>query len=475
MKAILLTLLFISVEGLFAATMTIKINNLPQNHPWEEPVYIAGDFNSWNPGSEAHKLTLNEDNTYSITLSGTGKINFKFTRGSWAKVEKGANCTELANRTSTFGSIQEYTAQVVLWADLCGGNHSAQPNVSILSDTFYIPQLDRNRRIWVYLPPEYDASQQKYPVIYMHDGQNLFDAFYSFAGEWEIDETLNKLFNENGQKCIIVGIDNGGTHRINEYSPWINPTYGGGEGDNYARFLVESLKPHIDSLFRTLPEREYTGIMGSSMGALISFYTGIKYQEIFSKIGIFSPSFWFSPQCYTFAAQTPKTENMKLYFLAGGQENGVTGHCIRMMDTLAKAGFTEEEMLLKTVPNGQHSEWFWRQEFRPAFEWLFSQSTGLENDKKGTGFVSPLFPNPTSGLVYIRSDRGFSGEDTEKNALLKSLTGHFIHTLPFHKNDEILTFDLSAYPDGLYILSQQFSCRQESRLVVKNSIFNSLR
>jgi len=472
MKLWIVPLFILSLNSLFAATVTITVSDLPQNHPWDEQVYVAGDFNNWNPGSEAHRLTYNDNNSYSITLTGTGKINFKFTRGSWAKVEKGANCAELANRTFTYGASQEYTAQVVLWADLCGGTHTAQSNVSILSDTFYIPQLDRNRRIWVYLPPEYDTSQQKYPVIYMHDGQNLFDAFYSFAGEWEIDETLNKLFNENGQKCIVVGIDNGGTHRINEYSPWNNPTYGGGEGDSYTRFLVETLKPHIDSLFRTLPERENTGIMGSSMGALISFYAGIKYQEIFSKIGIFSPSFWFSPQCYTFAAQTPKTQNMKLYFLAGGQESGVIGHCNRMMDTLSTAGYADDEMLLKTVPNGQHSEWFWRQEFRPAVEWLFTQNTGLEHNKKSSGSIRPLFPNPTSGMVYIKADQRFNDEISGRNAVLKSVTGHFSQQLPVQKNDEILTFDLSAYPDRLYILSLQFTGGQESRLVVKNSGFN---
>jgi len=472
MKFRFFILLLFPANLLLAGSVTITINSLPSNHPWDEPVYIAGDFNNWNPGSEAYKLTLNGNNTYTITLNGTGKINFKFTRGSWDKVEKGVNCVELSNRTFTYGSNQNYTAQILHWADKCGGSHTAQANVSVLTDSFFMPQLNRFRRIWIYVPPDYSNSQKRYPVLYMQDGQNLFDAFYSFAGEWEVDETINKIFDEGGQPCIVVGIDNGGAHRINEYSPWVNPNYGGGEGHLYARFLVETLKPHIDSLFRTLPERENTGIMGSSMGALISFYAGIKYQEIFSKIGIFSPSFWFSPQCYTFAAQTPKTQDMKLYFLAGGQESGVIGHCNRMMDTLSTAGYADDEMLLKTVPNGQHSEWFWRQEFRPAFEWLFTQNTGLEHDKKSSGSIRPLFPNPTSGMVYIKSDQSFSNEISGRNAVLKSVTGQFNHQLPIQKNDEILTFDLSAYPDGLYILSLQFTGGQESRLVVKNSGFN---
>jgi predicted alpha/beta superfamily hydrolase len=306
----------------------------------------------------------------------------------------------------------------------------------------------------------------------MQDGQNLFDAFYSFAGEWEIDETLNKLFTENGQACIVIGIDNSGTYRIKEYSPWVNPTYGGGEGHLYARFLTETLKPKVDSLFRTLPDRENTGIMGSSLGALISFYTGLKYQHIFSKIGIFSPSFWFSPECYTFASQTPGTQGMKLYFLAGGQENGVSEHCIRMMDTLSKAGYPEDEMRLKTVPNGQHSEWFWRQEFRSAFEWLFPKPTGLDENSKSSGFIKPLFPNPTSGLVYIKSDYSSNDEISYSRAMLKSVSGTFNGQIPVQMSEGLLTMDLSGIPDGMYVLSLRFSGGTESRLVIKSKGLN---
>lgn len=472
MKGILISLLSVYAHFLFSATVTITIQHLPQNHPWEESVYIAGDFNNWNPGSEAHKMTLNDNNTYSITLTGTGKINFKFTRGSWAKVEKGTNCAELANRTFTYGNSETYTAQVVLWADKCGGTHTAQSNVSILTDSFYMPQLNRYRRIWVCLPPDYNTSQKRYPVLYMHDGQNLFDAFYSFAGEWEIDETLNKLFAENGQACIVIGIDNHGAYRIKEYSPWINPAYGGGEGHLYARFLTETLKPRVDSLFRTLPDRENTAIMGSSLGALISFYTGLKYPHIFSKIGIFSPSFWFSPECYSFASQTPRTQGMKLYFLAGGQESGVSDHCMRMMDTLSTAGYPEEEMRLKTVANGQHSEWFWRQEFRPAFEWLFPQTTGLNEKSKSSGFIKPLFPNPTTGLVYIKADHPFDDEIEKSRAMLKSVTGAFTGQIPVQMSEGLLTMDLSGIPDGMYVLSLGFSGGTESRLVIKNNGLN---
>ncbi len=106
----------------------------------------------------------------------------------------------------------------------------------------------------------------------MQDGQSLFDDITSYVGEWHIDETLNTLYDEGVKVPIVMGIDNGGTDRINEYSPWVNSQYGGGEGDEYISFLDETLKPYIDEHNRTLPDRASTGIMGSSPRAVISHY-----------------------------------------------------------------------------------------------------------------------------------------------------------------------------------------------------------
>ena len=160
-----------------------------------------------------------------------------------------------------------------------------------------MPQLGvTGRRIWVYLPPGYDTTDLRYPVLYMHDGQNLFDPRSSYCGEWGVDKALDALFRKNKTKgAITVGVDNGGLERWNEYSPW-----GGADGtgrcngDKYARFIVDELKPLIDNQFRTLPGRENTGVAGSSLGAIISFYISLKHPGVFSRAGLFSPSFWFA-------------------------------------------------------------------------------------------------------------------------------------------------------------------------------------
>ena len=134
------------------------------------------------------------------------------------------------------------------------------------------PQLGNRRDLLVYLPPSYHRTTRRYPVIYMHDGQNLFDHATSYAGEWGVDETMEMLAHTEGLEAIIVVIPTAGPQRLAEYTPFHDGRLGGGRGDDYLAFIVDTVKPLIDGNFRTLPNRRYTGIMGSSLGGLISLY-----------------------------------------------------------------------------------------------------------------------------------------------------------------------------------------------------------
>jgi len=278
------------------------------------------------------------------------------------------------------GSADTLEVTILSWEDTGGTNHTAAENVVVMDEEFYMPQFNRYRRIWLYLPPDYETSGKDYPVLYMHDGQNLFDAATSFAGEWEVDETLNDLFADGKDVPIVVGIDNGGGDRIDEYTPWPNQNYGGGDGDLYTQFIVETLKPYIDENYRTKPDRENTGVMGSSLGGLISHYISIKYQDVFSMSGIFSPSYWFNDSVYDFTFNTGKLHDMNLYIMGGSAESGgLVDEMMAMTDTLMAAGFQEDEMALKVVPGGQHNEALWRQEFGDAYNWLFlDNSSGTD-------------------------------------------------------------------------------------------------
>ncbi len=377
---------------------TFVINSLPDYTPEEDIIYIAGDFTGWNPGDPNFTLSKNVNGKWQITLNqseGT-VIQFKYTRGSWETVEKGAQGEELPNRSYTFPSTPDTVYFDILnWADNGGGGggSTAADNVHIVDDQFYMPQLERNRRVWIYLPPDYETSDLHYPVLYMHDGQNLFDNQTSFAGEWEIDESLNELADQGINVPIVGGIDNGGSQRINEYSPWVNNTYGGGDGEAYIEFLTNTLKPFVDENYRTLTDRDNTGIMGSSMGGFISHYASLEYPEIFSKTGIFSPAYWISDSVWDFTTQSGKQYPGRFYLLIGSDESSTAVSQMWMMsDTLLSMGYINDEVTAKEIPGGQHNELFWRNQFKEAYQWLFSDfANSIDN---GIIETISLYPNP---------------------------------------------------------------------------------
>jgi len=163
-------------------------------------------------------------------------------------------------------------------------------------ENLYSPQLNNRRDLLVYLPPSYFKRKQRYPVIYMHDGQNLFDEVTSFAGEWHVDSTMETLSGE-GVEAIVVGIPNMGPQRLDEYSPFRDVRLNNRRhGDKYLGFIIDTIKPLVDRDFRTRPERAATGILGSSLGGLISLYAFFQYPNTFGFVGALSPSLWFANQ-----------------------------------------------------------------------------------------------------------------------------------------------------------------------------------
>ncbi|MBT8272390.1 MAG: DUF4968 domain-containing protein, partial [Bacteroidia bacterium] len=367
---------FLSFCQSIVGQVTFVINELPIDHDYTNSIYISGDFEGWSGGSEAYKLTR-KDNTYSITLDVNNDVFlYKFTRGSWETVERTAEGDNTENRIYKRSSGEDTVyVKIVNWkkrTDSTEGKSTAAKNVTILSENFDIPELDRSRRIWMYLPPDYYTSGEDYPVLYIHDGQNVFDALTSYAGEWGVDETLNRLFRSHNFKLIVVGIDNGGEKRMNEYSPWENHRFGEAEGGAYVNFIAKTLKPHIDDNFRTLKDSKNTGIMGSSMGGLISHYAALKYPNIFGKAGVFSPSFWYSEQSFDFTAQHLDKSDLKMYFLVGGKEGeSMVPDMTRMVDLMKQGGYGNEQIKKKIVEEGIHNEKFWQDEFEEAILWLF--------------------------------------------------------------------------------------------------------
>ena len=253
---------------------------------------------------------------------------------------------------------------------------TAQPNVHVLPQKLKMPGLDRERTVRVYLPPGYEKSNKRYPVLYMHDGQNLFDAATSYSGEWGVDETLNELAKTKGLELIVVGVDNGGADRIHELNAWDNAKFGKGEGRQYMDFVVGTVKPYVDKHYRTKPGRGDTAVMGSSMGGLISQYAIEQYPGVFSKAGIFSPAYWLAePAVFDFAKAQPPRKDARLYFYAGGKEgDSMLPDMQRMIELLRAQGHPQNRLDVVVDAEARHHESAWRAQFARAVLWLFDRN-----------------------------------------------------------------------------------------------------
>jgi predicted alpha/beta superfamily hydrolase len=350
-------------------TVRVEIKSLPSYHPSGSDIYAAGSFNGWNPQDKNYRFQRTDNGDYYIDLKlADGKYEYKITRGGWDKGEckKGGGFVE--NHVLIVPGESTLRLNIEEWADRFPSKprvSTANKNVHILDTAFVIPQLQRVRRIWIYLPDGYAGSADHYPVLYMHDGQNVFDDATSFSGEWGVDECLDTM----KKKCIVVAIDNGGNKRINEYCPYDMEKFGKGEGDAYVDFLAKTLKPFIDKNYRTLKEKENTFIAGSSMGGIISMYAILKYPDVFGGAGVFSPAFWVGPKIFDDIKAKGKNVNGKIYFYAGGQE-GET-----MVPDMQKAydlmnEISRSKMTTVIRDGGKHNEQRWRIEFPAFYEWI---------------------------------------------------------------------------------------------------------
>jgi predicted alpha/beta superfamily hydrolase len=251
------------------------------------------------------------------------------------------------------------------------------------------PQLANRRDIYVYLPPSYDHSDARYPVIYMHDGQNLFDHLISYVGEWQVDETMEALSQE-GVEAIVVGIPNKGKRRLDEYGPFRDERLKvGGSGDAYLAFIVETVKPLIDRDFRTLTAREHTGIMGSSMGGLISLYAFFRHAETFGFAGVMSPSLWFAQGAIFPFVQAATTEAGKIHLDIGTYEGPdmsdrhhlpptyVGRHILslrQMRDLLIQKGYRDGvDINYEEAPEAVHNEMAWARRLPGALRFLLAE------------------------------------------------------------------------------------------------------
>jgi predicted alpha/beta superfamily hydrolase len=279
-----------------------------------------------------------------------------------------------------------------MWHPYSAPQHSVVGDLRVWHD-LYSPQLDNQRDVFVWLPPDYEMDTRRYPVIYMHDGLNLFDKSTSYSGEWEVDETMTALSQE-GLNAIIVGLPNMKEKRGLEYSPYPFRAYDGsaviGQGDAYIRFIVETVKPLIDESFRTRPEAAVTGIAGSSMGGLISLYGFLAYPQVFGLCGAFSTAYWFGDNGLLATTHTVARAEGRVYLDVGTREGetlkgwaNLSGeqadlaYCEgvgELRDALIAAGYRLGENLMYVEAEGApHREVAWAARLPDAMRFLLAK------------------------------------------------------------------------------------------------------
>ncbi|MBU6160535.1 MAG: hypothetical protein KGO50_05395 [Myxococcales bacterium] len=366
-----------------AGQLTLMVGDIPASTPASAVVHVAGEFNGWT-----HQPMLrNEEGNWEIRipLGTAGDVwSYKFTQGNW-ETEEGGYSGVGSDRTLVVPASAEVIAhQIRYWETESNPASTIWGNVTIIPD-FNIPQLGRTGIVRVYTPSNYETSTGRYPVVYMQDGQNVFDrASAGFGVEWQVDETISRLSLEGRMPPVmVVAVDNG-AERACDYSPFPNAL--GCEGrpgrlNAYLEFVVEVLKPWVDEEYRTLPAREHTAIIGSSRGGLVSVYAGMVHPEVFSKVGGVSPT--LNPDVLqgsvnAVLAVEGRRAPMR-WWMDYGDAEVVLGYnaatMIAAMDSTIAAlrgvGFTDGEIQRVIVPGAVHNEAAWAQRFDELILWLF--------------------------------------------------------------------------------------------------------
>jgi predicted alpha/beta superfamily hydrolase len=407
-----LALAALGPPGVVRVQFVVITPDLTRDSP--EKIYLATSLDRWR--ADGHALLRIAPGVYADTLE-LGletRLEYKFTRtGAWGTVEKAADGGELPNRVLVVdpnAAEQVIVHAVARWADRApamdrkitlpvtttgpapsqaAGKSTATGDIRIHRD-FESPQLKNRRTVIVWLPPGYDdaaAKDERYPVLYMHDGQNIFDAATSFAGEWEVDETAARLIRAGRvPKLIIVGVYNN-ADRMSEYTPVRDAERGGGRGDEYLAFLVDTVKPFIDRTYRTQSDRAHTAIAGSSLGGLISLYAAAKRPDVFGAAGVISPALmWGERGVLSYVREHPPQPRPRLWIDIGTAEGRAdpndssvspwVADCRALVELLEKQGYRRGvDFAYEEITGGEHNERAWATRFERVLEFLMAGKT----------------------------------------------------------------------------------------------------
>jgi len=330
------------MKGVMDITFEVTAPGLSES----DTIYLTGniaELGNWNLQDLAMERTGKDTWKLVVQIPYGARLEYKFTLGSWTREALNDDGSSPANFKSTATRSHTLKHTFNVWKKDGIPSEGVTGRVTYHMDVAGAGLLSRHLIVW--LPPGYEENTEtRYPVLYMHDGQNVFDPATSFLGtDWGVDETITRLMSDDLMKpVIVVGIYN---------SPDRSDDYGTGEkGIAYQKFVVNVVKPLIDSTYRTKPGREDTAVMGSSMGGLISFLLAWNYPQVFQQAACLSPAFFTNAVEMVRSAPTAP-EGMRIYMDNGtvGLEKELQVMCDDMMSALAPKGF---------VPGSNNFEWF---------------------------------------------------------------------------------------------------------------------
>lgn len=374
-----------------APALTFALFAIPDNTPANAELFVAGTFNDWNPRDPRHRLTRDALGVYRASVPGLSEgapVEYKFTRGSWATVERDDDGNEVPNRRTSYAAARPVVAgSVARWADLGRAASTRSGDVRVLRDVA-IPQLGVARDVWVYLPRGYATTELRYPVVYMLDGQNLFDArAAAFGREWGVDEAAETLALEGDLPgLIVVGLANSAARGC-EYNVFVDDPHPAcadrtALGDRTVAFLADTLKPMIDGMFRTLPGRESTAVAGSSMGGSMAVRAGVTRSDVFSRVAALSPSYQnvnTAPVGMPGAIRArPPAMPLRVHQDMGSAERireldaaTLTRNMEAVRDALRATGTADAAQRAVVVPGATHDEAAWSRRITEVLRWLW--------------------------------------------------------------------------------------------------------
>ena len=338
-----------------------------------EPICVAGSFNNWREHENQMKEISPGEYKIEFSIAADLKqpIEYKFLRSRWANVELDENGSVTDNRV-----MDDPGEPIQAWVPRWRVNAKICDDDLVPIKKFHemvLPRTRKKRRISVLLPYDYYQTNRNYPVLYMMDGQNLFEEGAPF-GSWHIDKKLAVLAEKKRHEVIIVCIDHAGKKRIEEYNYIRHYQNEAGRGHLFIDWMIEKLKPMVDQTYRTLKDQSNTGIGGSSMGGLISLMAGITKPEVFGKLMIFSPSLWkVLDMMYDRIMYLPLVSHDQfIYIYAGGKEaSNMKGFAQDFYKQFKSIDPNNDRIHFSILPSGQHSERFWGKEFPFALKYLF--------------------------------------------------------------------------------------------------------